>query len=74
MGKFFDNILGDKNVFKSMTAWGLFLFEMGSPIVDAAVGAGFITADGGDTLEGWLGKVAVILTGLGIRKAVGKKA
>ncbi len=67
----FSNILGDKNVFKSMTAWGVFLYEIGGSIVEAAANAGFLTPGGEETLAALVASAGVILGALGIRKAVG---
>lgn len=69
-----NNFLGDKGAFKSMTAWGVFLYALGPEVIEAATTAGFITASGGEAITGLVSSIATILGGLGIRKVLGKQA
>jgi hypothetical protein len=65
----FAQLFGDKPWFKSLTAWGLLVFFCAQTLVPAAGTQGLIDAEVVKTLMGWMDTAAVLLTGLGIRKA-----
>ena len=63
------SLVGDKPLYKSMTVWGLALWQMGQPVLDSLCSAGILDVDTCGTAGEWLVKIGVILTGLGIRRA-----
>lgn len=65
LSKFF----GDKPWFKSMTAWALLIFFCAETLVPEAGKQGLIDAGVVKTLMGWMNTAAVLLGGLGIRRA-----
>ncbi len=67
MSRFF----GDKGVFSSMTAWGVFVLAMGNGMVDGATQAGFLTPEGTTFMGQVLQFGGTILAGFGARRAIG---
>ena len=64
-------LVGDKPVWKSMTAWGLALFAAVPPALDVlcAEGTGVLSTETCAMLTTWAQNVGGVLTVLGLRRA-----
>jgi len=66
-GKFF----GDKTLFGSMSAWGVFLVALGQGAVAGGGDAGFLTASGVEFFGQVLTWAGGLIGALGFRRAIG---
>lgn len=67
------NFLGDKGLFQSMTVWGLLVWQIAPPIIETLSTLGLVDAAVVATLTGLVSKLGALLTGLGVRRAIGAK-
>lgn len=66
-----DQLFGGKVWFKSMTAWGTFVFILAWTAVPALGELGLVTTDVAATLTKWMTVAAVPLGTIGIRRKLG---
>ncbi len=69
MGDLFSNLFGNKPWFHSLTAWGLVIFVGATAIVSQTCEVGLLSPAACETATGLTGKLGIVLTALGIRKA-----
>lgn len=64
------SLFSGKMPWKSLTAWGLLIYAMGAQFVTIGAEQGIIGAPLAVTLSSIIEKVGVILTALGVRRAL----
>lgn len=62
-------LVGDKPIYKSITAWGLVLWVGVGAALNQACGVGVLSAELCATIGGWTDGIGQVLTFLGIRRA-----
>jgi hypothetical protein len=63
--------LGDKTLFSSMSAWGIFIVALGQGVVTAGGDAGFFSAQGIEVFGQLLIWAGGLVGALGFRRAIG---
>lgn len=66
----FTGIFGSKRWYESLTAWGLVVYTGSGAVLEQVCALGLLEAATCATAAGVLSKVGVVMTALGIRRAV----